>query len=225
MYALLIPLLIGCGPTPSSIDIQAEPVVKVHSLEQVAIPPVKVLAADKTVIEPPPQIKWEVLPPEVAKLNADGKSIAIVGEGKATVKATVGAISNKYELVVALPDEIALTGLEAGQILAVGQAVDTVAEVKADGEVVPEQAITWTSSNPEVLTVVDGKVTGVQAGKATVTATSGAQTKSVDVEVSATAAVPPPAPATGVDVELQMKTGSKEGPKIEMKVGTKPAKI
>jgi len=68
MYALLIPLLIGCGPTPSSIDIQAEPVVTVHSLEQVALPTAKVLAADKTVIEPAPQIKWEVLPPEVAKL-------------------------------------------------------------------------------------------------------------------------------------------------------------
>jgi len=223
MYALLIPLLIGCGPTPSSIDIQAEPVVTVHSLEQVALPTAKVLAADKTVIEPAPQIKWEVLPPEVAKLNADGKSIAIVGEGKATVKATVGAVSNKYELLVALPDEIAVTGIDAGQILAVGQAVDAMAEVKADGEVVPNQAITWTSSNPEVLTVVDGKVTAVQAGKVTVTATSGAQTKSVDIEVSATAALPPPAAPASID--LQMKVGGKEAPKVQMKVGTKPEKI
>jgi hypothetical protein len=223
MYALLIPLLIGCGPTPSSIDIQAEPVVTVHSLEQVALPTAKVLAADKTVIEPAPQIKWEVLPPEVAKLNADGKSIAIVGEGKATVKATVGAVSNKYELVVSLPDEIALTGLDAGQILAVGQLVNATADVRADGEVVPNQAITWTSSNPEVLTVVDGKVTAVQAGKVTVTATSGAQTKSVDLEVSATAALPPPAAPAAID--LQMKVGGKEAPKVQMKVGTKPEKI
>ena len=73
----------------------------------------------------------------------------------------------------------------------------TVKEVKV-GEtitltatVLPENAtnktVTWSSSDTTVATVKDGVVTGVKAGKATITATAGEKTATVDVTVKAAA--------------------------------------
>ena len=53
--------------------------------------------------------------------------------------------------------------------LTVGETVNLTAIIKPDNAV---KTVTWTSSNPSVATVVDGKVTALSAGTTTITATS-----------------------------------------------------
>ena len=62
----------------------------------------------------------------------------------------------------------------------------------AAGAVLTGRAVTWSTSAPTVSTVVNGLVTGVAAGQATVTATSEGRSGNAAITVTAVTPVPPP---------------------------------
>lgn len=72
-----------------------------------------------------------------------------------------------------------------------------------------EKDVTWTSSDASVATVVNGKVTAVGAGDATITATAGGKSASCKVTVSTK--TPEPVLITGITLkDTSMKVGDKK---------------
>ena len=129
----------------------------------------------------------------------------------AVTNTTIDKVDNNYaaadEAVITVTEgnvtyEVTTDGEEVIEVKATGISLDkTTASLNA-GEtltltatVAPEdttETVTWTSSDPKVATVVDGKVTAVAAGKATITATIGDFTATCEVTVTV-------APATTTD--------------------------
>lgn len=181
MVALLA-LFVGCAPTPASIKFDGDAKVTVHTLDKVDVSKATVLDAEGKAIEPQPTLTWTVGPDTVAKL--EGTQVAPVGNGEATVTAAIGEVKSNYTFVVALPDKVEIAGYTAGSAWPVGQSAQLKATVKAGETEVAGQTVTWTSSSDAVATVAaDGTVTGVAAGSAIITATSGALSATVDVTI------------------------------------------
>ena len=111
-------------------------------------------------------ITWKSDKPEVAEV-ADGV-VTAKGKGEATITATLstGASATCKVIVELHPDAISLDLYELN--LAIGSSKTLKATITSDEN--PEQAITWTSSAPEVASVKDGVVTGKQLGTAVITA-------------------------------------------------------
>ena len=94
-----------------------------------------------------------------------------------------------------------------GEILATGITLDKITAELTEGEtlkltatVTPENAtdktVTWTSSDETVATVVDGVVTALKAGKATITAKAGDVSATCELTVNAKVI-----PATGITID------------------------
>lgn len=127
--------------------------------------------------------------------TVDGGVVKGVKEGKATITASAGGEDAKVEITV----KAAATGGETTTVAVTEVKItSTVKEVTAgetitlEATVSPDNAtdktITWTSNNESIATVDStGKVTGVAAGTATITAKAGEKTDSVDVTVKAAA--------------------------------------
>jgi uncharacterized protein YjdB len=67
----------------------------------------------------------------------------------------------------------------------------------ATGDIIPDQPISWSSSDPTVVTVADGRAVSHKEGSAVLTATSGTLTGTVDVTVAAVVTTLRVSPATG----------------------------
>lgn len=188
MIALVAAMLIGCAPQPASIKFDGEPTVTVHTLDAVAVNKATVLDTDGKAIEPQPALTWKVSPDTVAKLETT--NVTPVGNGEATVEASVGTVKGSYKFVVALPDKIEIAGYSAP--VGVGASAQLTAAVKAGETAVAGQTVTWSVEPADgTIATVDaaGIVTGVALGKAKVTATSGALSSSLEIEVGAAAPV------------------------------------
>lgn len=127
-------------------------------------------------------ITWSSSNPSVATVN-NGK-VTAVGTGNATITATAGGKSASCTVTVSEAN-VAVTGVTLSQTTLTlnpnGSATLTATVNPANAT---EQAVTWSSSNPSVAAVNNGKVTAVGAGSATVTATAGSKSASCAVTVS-----------------------------------------
>lgn len=111
---------------------------------------------------------------------------SVAKEWRFTVEPGVGAFS--FGVYVAAPvraEEGYLSMMPLAPAVAVGDTQRVTPTVRnMAGGVVADQPVAWTTSNPAVATVdAQGLVTGLAAGTATVTATSGGRTGSVEVLV------------------------------------------
>jgi hypothetical protein len=117
-------------------------------------------------------VLWRSSRPEIASIDAAGVATA-VSPGTATVSATVdGQVGSAAVTVIAPVASIQITPPSA--ILVVGERIALSATMRdANGTVLTERVVTWTSGNPLVATVsTDGVVTAVSAGTTSVTATA-----------------------------------------------------
>ena len=114
------------------------------------------------------------------------KSIVLtaVKEGTATITASYGSVEATCEVTVVKNfvevTEITLDKTELE--LKTGESETLTATVKPDDATDP--TVSWSSSDEKIATVVDGVVTGVAAGSATITATAGDKTATCAVTVS-----------------------------------------
>src|SRR5437764_4822488 len=121
--------------------------------------------------------------------------------GAYTVTATAhpGNVSDAATATVTCPGTVAAVSVTPPALsVAPGQTVQLTANaLDASGTVLSGWTMSWTSSNPAVA-LVDGSglVTGVAAGPATITATSGGQTGTAAVTVTGQ----PPVPVASVTV-------------------------
>jgi uncharacterized protein YjdB len=133
-------------------------------------------------------VVWSSSSTTVASVDANGL-VTAVHAGSTTITATSEGVAGTAALTVAnVP--VGSVRLDASTLaLNVGATAPVQATVlDANGTVVTDRTVTWSSSNALVATVSStGVVTGVAAGTATVTATAEGKTASVSVTVS-----PPP---------------------------------
>lgn len=134
-------------------------------------------------------LTWQSSDTAVATVDKDGK-ITGVKDGTATITATAaGGKTATTNLVVGAV--VPVTGVTLDKTTAT---VDVGGNVTLNATVAPENAtnkrVTWKSSDTSKATVSGGKVTGVAAGTATITATTddGAKTATCAVTVNAPAA-------------------------------------
>jgi uncharacterized protein YjdB len=180
----IVASLVGCAPVPADVKFASEEKMTVYTVDPVAVQAASVVDAEGNAIEPMPALTWTVSPEDVAKL--DGTNVVPLKSGEAMVKAcATESICKEYSIVVALPDALAVTGPENNTV-AIGTPAQVTAKVMSGTIEVPNQTVTYASDAPAVATVDDkGMVTGVTAGTANITATSGTWSGSVALTVVA----------------------------------------
>lgn len=160
---------------------------------------------------------------EQVAIVSDAGNITAVGGGQAIITVTCGDITAECKIVCTFdpvgpttePTEPEVTVPE-GFVLKLNREDFTLTKAgeswtlfkETDG--VKPSDITWTVDNPEVATVVDGKVTGVDYGDTKVHATIGDQT------VSCTVRVRFEAPEPGTETENPLKINKTD---VTIKVG------
>ena len=116
-------------------------------------------------------VSWSTSSPKVATVS-NGK-VTGVSAGKATITATTVDGGFKATCVVTVQGPVVVKGVTLDKTSA---AIDVGGSVTLKATVSPSDAtnktVSWSTSSPKVATVSNGKVTGLSAGKATITATT-----------------------------------------------------
>jgi len=174
--------LAGCGPSVKSVSVEP---ARVSLDAKGAAATLKASPKDnkgRPVDAAKLKVAWAVSNPQVATVDEAGK-VTAVGSGDAEVTARVGDVQGSARLQVSIPAAIsvapAAAELRPGEtlVLAVVIADETGKPVSAP------RTIAWTSSDPAIATVADGKVVGTGPGTATVTAATGALRSTTQVTV------------------------------------------
>jgi trimeric autotransporter adhesin len=140
--------------------------------------------ANGSVISGAP-VTWSVDKPAVAIVGSTGL-VSGQAAGTATVTATSGSVHVDVPVTVTLPPANAVVVSPSTVSLLVTERQQLTGTVTdANGNAIPGQTITWTSSNSAVAAVgTTGLVIAVAPGTATITATSGSVHGTADVTVS-----------------------------------------
>ena len=125
------------------------------------------------------KVAWASSDESVAKVS-NGK-VTAVKSGKATITAKCGDKIAECAVTVTVPTG-SVTLDKTTLSLAVGETEQLTATVKPDDAT--DKNVTWTSSDESVAKVVNGKVTAVKSGKATITAKCGGKTAECAVTVT-----------------------------------------
>ncbi len=131
------------------------------------------------------EVTWSSSDANVASV-ADGL-VTAVAPGQATITATVGAISSTCTVTVNPINVSAVTLDIVESELLVGATVQLTATV--DPENATDKSVEWSSTDDNVATVVDGLVTAVAPGEATITAEAGGMFATCEITVVAPANV------------------------------------
>jgi len=129
-----------------------------------------------------PAVTWTTSDASVATV-AEGK-VKTLKPGKVTITAKAGEKTDACEITVE-KRFIEVTSVELSQpslALVTGDEVTLTATVKPDDATDP--AVTWTTSDASVATVIGGKVKALKEGKATITAQAGDQKATCNVTVA-----------------------------------------
>ncbi|HWQ27573.1 MAG TPA: Ig-like domain-containing protein, partial [Dehalococcoidia bacterium] len=133
---------------------------------------------------------WSSSNTAVATVNQSGL-VTAVAQGSATITASSGGKTAASSISVAggsiLPPPVATVTVQPSSLsLTVGQTAQLGVVLKdANGNTLTGRTVTWSSSNPSVATVsASGLVTAVEAGSATITATSEGKSGTAAVSVS-----------------------------------------
>lgn len=142
-------------------------------------------AVDKTV-------QWSSDNPAVATVDQNGK-VTAVDDGKAKITASAGGFTATCSVICVSIPVSAIVLDKTSLSLAKGSSAALTANVSPRNAT--DKTVNWASSNPNVATVdQNGRVTGVNSGDATITATAG--------EYSATCVVSVFIPVTSIMLSL-----------------------
>jgi uncharacterized protein YjdB len=151
-------------------------------------------------------VSWTSSSPTVASVVA-GKVTALAG-GAATITATVDGRSSSAALTVSAA-VAKVTMPSAPATFLVNQGISLAAVVTdASGNVLTGRVVTYSSSNTAVATVLDGMVTAVAPGSATITATCEGVSGSVTVTITSATSTAPVATVTLSPLSLAIPVGS-----------------
>jgi len=142
--------------------------------------------SDGTTADVTSTATWNSSLPNIATISANGVA-STVAAGTTSISATLGSITGNTNLTVSALT-INATGLSITPVtitINVGTSSSLIATASfADGT---SQNVTtssvWTSSSPSIATVINGSITGIAVGSATITATYGGQTTTATVTI------------------------------------------
>jgi uncharacterized protein YjdB len=204
---LAVVCLIGCAPTPSSIEITPSDVV-VNSVDEAPALAARVLD-DKGQEIPDVKAAWSSSAPEVAEIDAATGALTIKVSGKAEITAAVGEVKSTVAVTVALYKS--LKAEAEALTLKIGEVKPIAVQILDDKDQPVEGEITWATADEKIATVgPKGEVTAVAAGATVVTATAKALKAEVKIEVQAAG----PAELKAAKAEVQLKVGKTE--KVEV---------
>lgn len=128
------------------------------------------------------KVTWSTSDENIAVISEDGIARGL-RPGTVSVTATAAnGVSQSVSLTVVYPDATSVRIPYDTQTLTVGESFQlsaTVSPINAN------QAVTWSSSDEKVVSVIDGKITGLKVGEATITAsTDNGKTDTVQVTVT-----------------------------------------
>ena len=127
------------------------------------------------------KIVWTSSKPTVAAVDENG-NITALAVGTTKILATAGTVSAECTVTV---EAVKVTEVKLDKTavsLKAGETAQLTATVLPDNAA--DKTVTWTSSNEKVATVVNGKITAVAAGTATITATAGGKSAACTVTVT-----------------------------------------
>jgi uncharacterized protein YjdB len=141
-------------------------------------------------------VTWTTSNSSVATVSAAGK-VTAKAAGSATITATTQDGNYTAACTVTVTVTVAATGISLNQItLPLEKDASYILTATVSPADATNKAVTWTTNNSSVATVVDGRVTGKATGQATITATThNGKTASCPVSVSVTI------PVTSVTVD------------------------
>lgn len=127
---------------------------------------------------------WSSSDPKVAIVEGNG-TLKSVGEGKATITASIGDLGGGCDVAVTYREIGTLDLAPITMILVKGetQPVRAIARDK-NGVAVDDAAVGWSSSDPSVATCANGMVNGKTTGTATIRAICGSKTAELSVFVN-----------------------------------------
>lgn len=160
-------------------------------------------------------VTWESSNPSVVQVT--GGQISALNFGTATITATTfngktGSV--KITVKERVADSIKITGIDdQDKLLYVGDLVQAEAEISPAN--VDNPSITWTSSDPEIATVENGKIKALSSGTVKITAaTSNGKTSSVVLKIQEVIAE---------KISIRAATSYLVGEKAKLKVDFTPA--
>jgi len=117
-------------------------------------------------------VAWSSSAPQTATVDEAG-NVTAQRSGEATVTAAVGEVKGAAQVVVSIPASVSVSSVSRD--LRPGETVVLTVVVVDDAAkpVTVPRTITWSSSDPEVARVVDGKLEAVGPGSTTITAAAG----------------------------------------------------
>lgn len=128
------------------------------------------------------KITWTSSNSKVVSVDNNG-TVTAVGIGTATVTATAGGKSASVQITVNAP--LTSIALNKTAVTMKKGTVENLAVTYDPEDTTDDKTITWTSSHPEVASVSSsGKVTALQNGTTTITATVGDKTATCEVTVN-----------------------------------------
>ena len=133
-------------------------------------------------------VTWSSNNTSVATVNSTGR-VTAVAAGSATITATSEGRNGTSAITVTVPPVATVSVSPASTSVAVGGTVQLAVTLRdASGNVLSGRVVTWSSNATSVATVsVNGLVTALVIGSATVTATSEGQSGTAAISVVATA--------------------------------------
>jgi uncharacterized protein YjdB len=219
--AVLVALaLAACGPSVKTISVDPP---KATLDAKGATAALKAVAKDDKgqVLDLGKQkVAWSSSAPQVAAVDEAG-TVTALRSGDAVVTASVGEVKGQAAVVVSIPASVSVS--TASRELHPGETVVLSVVVVDDGgkPVTVPRTITWTSSDPGIATVTDGKVVATGAGTATVTAATGSLRGTAQITVRipefAKLALPPAKTQTlkkGDSLGLKVSALDKKGLKV-----------
>ena len=128
---------------------------------------------------------WSSSNTAVATVASDG-TVKAIAAGSATITATVDGVGGTTALTVSNIPVGSITLSPTSATVSTGSSTTLTPTVKdANGKVVTDRVVSWSTSNPLIATVSQsGVVTGIAPGTATITATS--ETKSANATITVT---------------------------------------
>ena len=139
------------------------------------------LTATVTPADSTDKVVWTSSNEKVAAVDENGNVTALAA-GTTKILATAGTVSAECTVTV---EAVKVTEVKLDKTavsLKAGEAAQLTATVLPDNAA--DKTVTWTSSNEKVATVVNGKITAVAAGTATITATAGGKSATCTVTVT-----------------------------------------
>ena len=150
------------------------------------------------------QVSWTLSNSALAKVTATGLATGLE-PGSVTVTATMSGISSSAQLTIP-PPMVTVTSIvmnPSASTISIGstQQFTATATYSDNTSAVVNTQVSWTSSNPALVTVsATGVATASGSGSATITATLSGVTSSAQITVPAPAVPPPPVTLTAIAV-------------------------